>query len=198
MNKIRVNHKGKRNIYVHNDLSSAAHHFIVQIEDKLKRGDIKGINFEYMACMVMLAFTFEAKINFLGYKCITDWKERQSFCKKVKKVFDYLNINPNWNARPYSAISKLKEFRDLIAHGKPAESEFEEEIVALPEEIQRRNILEGEWQRYCEHENVLNIYEDIDIIWKELLSYSGIQLFETITHGNSSLTLVEKVADKQI
>lgn len=198
MNKIRVKHKGKRNIYVHNDLSSAAHHFIVQIEDKLKRGDIKGINFEYMACMIMLAFTFEAKINFLGHRCITEWNERQPFYKKVRKVFDYLNINPNWNTRPYSAISRLKEFRDLIAHGKPAESEFEEEIVALPEEIERQNILESEWQHYCEHEEVLNIYQDIDIIWKDLLLLAGIPVFETITHGNSRLTFVEKVTDKQI
>jgi hypothetical protein len=196
MNKIRARHKGKRNVYVHNDLSNAVHHFILQINDKLKREDLKGIAFEYMACMVMLAFAFEAKINFLGHKLIDNWKERQPFDCKVNEVFDHLRINPDWEARPYSSVNKLKEFRDSIAHGKPVEVEFDEEIIGLPEEIERLNDLKSKWESYCEHENVLNTSEDINLIWSELLSLSGLPEFQVITHGNSSLSFIEKIVDK--
>lgn len=195
MNKIRARHRGKRSIYVHNDLSNAARHFILQINDKLKREDLQGIAFEYMACMVMLAFAFEAKINFLGYKLIDSWKERQPFDDKVNNVFDHLRVNPDWEVRPYSSVKKLKEFRDSIAHGKPVEVEFDEEIIGPPEEIERLNDLKSKWKSYCEHENVLNTSEDINLIWSELLSLSGLPEFQVITHGNSSLSFIEKIVD---
>lgn len=196
MNKIRARHKGKRNIYVHNELSNAVDHFILQINDKLKRDDLNGIAFEYMACMVMLAFAFEAEINFLGYKLINNWKERQPFDCKVNEILEHLKINPDWEARPYSSVKKLKELRDLIAHGKPLEDEFDEEIIGLPEEIERLNDLNSKWESYCEHENVLNSREDINLIWNELLRFSGLSKFQSITHGNSSLKFIEMIVEK--
>jgi hypothetical protein len=94
--KIRPRRKGHKNIYVHNDLSNAAHHFKEHIEAKLKAGDREGIAFKYMACLILLAFTFESKINFLGHKLISDWKERQPFNDKVSEVLDYLKLQRDW------------------------------------------------------------------------------------------------------
>jgi hypothetical protein len=42
------------------------------IETKVAANDWKGIAFDYMACLLMLAFTFEATINFLGSKLKAD------------------------------------------------------------------------------------------------------------------------------
>ncbi len=197
MEKIRARHQGKKNIYVHNDLSNAAHHFFEQIQTKLGSGDRGGIAFEYMACLVMVAFTFEAKVNFLGHKLVPNWKERQPFNEKVTEVLDRLNIAPDWTVRPYSSIAMIKSFRDSIAHGKPIEIEFDEEIVASKEEIDRRIDLDGEWVAYCSHDNVFNAYEDIQTIWAELLRLSRLQPFETITHGSSGLTFIEKFVEKE-
>lgn len=197
MEKIRARYQGNKNIYVHNDLSNAAHHFIEKIQTKLKSGDRNGIPFEYMACLVMVAFTFEAKVNFLGHKLIPGWKERQPFNEKVTEVLNHLNVTPNWAERPYSSITMLKNFRDSIAHGKPVEIEFDEEVVAPKEEIDRRIDLDGEWVAYCSHENVFNAYEDIQTIWTELLRLSMLLPFETITHGSSSLTFVEKFVEQE-
>ena len=138
MEKIRARHQGKKNIYVHNDLSNAAHHFKTQIEAKIKSGDRTGITFEYMACLIILAFTFEAKINFLGHKLVARWNERQSFNDKVTEVLNHLKINPDWTVRPYSSISTLKKFRDSIVHGKPIETTSDKETVLSAEEIDRR------------------------------------------------------------
>ena len=198
MENIRARHQGKKNIYVHNDLLNAAHHFIEQIETKLKSDDQKGIAFEYMACLTMLAFTFEAKINFLGHKLLKGaWKERQPFNDKVTEVLNHLKVNPDWTVRPYSSISTLNSYRDLIAHGKPVEIEFDVEVVARKEDIDRRIDLDGEWLRYCTHDNVFNAYSDIQTIWADLIRLSHLEPFEAITHGSSGLTFIEKFVEKE-
>jgi hypothetical protein len=76
MEKRLARHKGYKNVYVHNDLAGAAYHFKGVIESKLAANDRKGIAYDYMACLLMLAFTFEAQINFLGLKLISNWKEK--------------------------------------------------------------------------------------------------------------------------
>jgi len=149
-----------------------------------------------MACLIILAFTFEAKINFLGHKLIDSWNERQSFKDKIAEVFSYLKISPDEEIRPYSSICSLKNFRDSIAHGKPIEIVFDEEVVHPVKEIDREIDLEGKWKCYCSHENVFNTYADIDTIWKELLQASNLELFDTITRGESGLTFIEKIVEK--
>ena len=196
MEKIRARHQGEKNIYVHNDLSNAAHHFKEQIESRVKAGDRKGIAFDYMACLIMLAFTFEAKINFLGHKLVTDWEERQPFHAKLAMVLDHLKVIPDWSARPFSSISTLKDFRDSIAHGQPVEIVFDEEVVLPADEIDRKIDLEGKWVGYCSHENVFNTYDDIESIWQDLITRSGLQIFDTITHGSSGLTYIERLVEK--
>ena len=96
MKKIRAKYVGKKHIYIHNDLFESAHYFKEKIEIKLKNNDLDGIIFEYMACLIMLAFTFEAEINFLGHKLITNWKERRPFENKITEVFKYLKIDPSF------------------------------------------------------------------------------------------------------
>ena len=90
----------------------------------------------------------------------------------------------------------LKSFRDLTAHGKPVEVEFDEEVVAH-EGIHGRLDLDGEWIRYCAHENVFNAYADIQTIWTDLLRLSRLEPFETITQGSSGLTFIEKFVEKE-
>jgi len=190
---VRTRRQGKKNIYIHNDLSNSAFHFKKQIEKKLSADDRNGLAFEYMSCLVMLAFTIEAKVNFIGHKAISNWKERLPFDKKINKVLKHLKISPNWNKRPYSSLESLKGFRDFIAHGKPMETEFDEEVELLKEEIDRRIDLDSEWVAYCSHENVFNTYDDVDLIWKELIRGAGIEPHETITHGSLGLTIIGKL-----
>lgn len=197
MGLVRVRHKGHKNIYVHNDLSNGAHHFVERIKERIAHDDRKGIAFDCMACLTLLAFAFEARINFLGFKRIKGWKERKPFNDKVDEVLGNLTLKPDWNSRPYSSISALKSFRDSIAHGKPVELEFDEEIIGKPEEIDRKIDLDGEWIRYCTADAVFAIYTDFDTIWKELLAASGLKVFETITHGSGGLTVLEVLAEDE-
>ena len=196
MERIRARLQGRKNIYVHNDLSNAAHHFKEQIEAKIACGHREGIAFEYMACLLMLAFTFEAKINFLGHKLVRDWKEREPFHRKISTVLKHLEVTPDWSSRPFSSLDRLKNFRDSIAHGKPIEIEFDDEVVLPKDEIDRRIDLDGEWVQYCAHNNVFDTYADMDAVWAQLLAASRLEPIDTITRGSSGLTYIETLRDK--
>ena len=187
--------RGKLYVYIHNDLANAAFHFKSVIETRLKKDDRTGITFDCMACLVMCAFSFEAYINFLGSKLIEEWNERQSFDTKVEQVLERLKIKIDRDKRPYSAINRLKEFRDYVAHGKPDEEEYDKIIEVAADGSDARPDLRGKWEAICATVSVFEIYKDIDLIWKELLGKSGLSVYDTLTHGEGGLTFMEKVDD---
>src|SRR5215210_55312 len=117
MEKIKVRRQAKKHIYIHNDLSNAAYHFNERINERFANEDIEGIAFDILAELVFLAFTIEAKVNFLGSKLIEGWKERERFWKKLQLVLGHLDLKVDFDTRPYSTINRLKELRDSLAHG---------------------------------------------------------------------------------
>ncbi|HYU69509.1 MAG TPA: hypothetical protein VEL09_09295 [Burkholderiales bacterium] len=189
--KIKGRSRGKRYVYIHNDLASAAFHFKSVIESRLEKDDRKGITFDCMACLVMSAFSFEAYINFLGSKLIEKWNERQRFDTKVEQVLDRLKVKPDWDKRPYSTIDRLKKFRDLVAHGKPDEEEYDKIVEIAADGSDSRPDLRGKWEAICATDSVFEIYEDTDLIWKDLLGKSGLSVYDTLTRGEGGVTLLE-------
>lgn len=197
METYRVRRQAKKNIYVHNDLSNAAFHFKKSVDSRLEEGNREGIAFEIMACLSMLAFSFEAKINFLGAKLFQDnWNERQAFNIKVSQVIDKVKLGLPENERPYTAIKKLKTFRDSIAHGKPCTIEVDEVVEVDHDDLDHVIDLSAGWEDFCTESIMGEVYEDIEKIWQLLLSKSDLELFETITQGSCGITLIEKITDK--
>jgi hypothetical protein len=197
MEKYRVRRQAKKNIYIHNDLSNAAFHFKKSVDSRVKEGNRVGIAFEVMACLSMLAFSFEARINFLGSKLFQEkWKERQAFNNKVGQVINKVKLGLPEQERPFISIEKLKIFRDSIAHGKPCTIEVDEVVEVGYDDLDRVVDLSAGWEDFCSESVMVEIYEDIEEIWQLLLSKSGLELFETITHGSGGITLIEKITDK--
>jgi hypothetical protein len=94
-----------KKLYIHNDLSQGATYFSDNIQDKLKNGSRDAIAFDGMACALMVAFAFEANLNFMGNYLlkvgkISSWDERSKYSKKLQKVFDALGtkVEP-WRSR---------------------------------------------------------------------------------------------------
>lgn len=188
--EITVLHEGSSYIYIHNDLQTAAFYLKEKIEEKIQNGDRSGIGYDKMACLAMLAFSVEANINFFGHKLISGWRERASFETKFSAVLARLNIVHDDTQRPFKSLKALKEFRDLIAHGKPKEIQFNETLVMSPEEADRANDLSADWEAYCSDENVMFSYEDVEIVWKMMLKTSGLKLYDTLTRGDRSIKIV--------
>lgn len=111
MTKLRVQKTAKKNIHIHNDISNTAHYLKTRIEEKEAAGDRHGIALDITACLVMLAFTFESRLNFIGEQKVADFKERRWFDKKVEIALMALGLKPDFSVRPYSSIKELKSFR---------------------------------------------------------------------------------------
>ena len=193
MELIKARVQQKKNIYVHNDLSNAAYFFKRTIDEKIEKNERDGLGFYRMACALMLAFTFEAKINFLGHKLLPDWNEMQKFDDKVGRVLDHLGVRADWDTRPYSSIEGLRQFRNSIAHGKPIEIEYDEFVQVPAEELDRRVDMSGEWEAACTPEKLTQASSDLDDIWKDLLKRSGLSVWDTLTTGEGGITFIEKV-----
>ncbi|HEY0923974.1 hypothetical protein [Rheinheimera pacifica] len=197
MELLKVRRQAKKRIYVHNDLSNTAFHLRKQIERKIAAGDRNGISLEIMACLAMLAFTFEAKANFIGAKAVKDWRERQSFKEKIKDICGHIGFKADASERPYKTVLELKELRDSFAHGKPVLVELDETVDVSPEQIDEALHLGAEWESKLHIEFVNQCFEDVDAIWKEWLRLSGIHLFDTLTHGQHTVTIIEKYVDAE-
>lgn len=197
MDKYRIRRQLRKNIYIHNDLSNAAFHFKKSVDSRLKEENREGIAFEVMACLSMLAFSFEARVNFLGSKLFQEeWKERQAFHNKLGQVLNELKLDLSEDKRPYTSIEKLKTFRDSIAHGKPSLIEVDEVVEVGEDELEDVVDLSAGWEDFCSEAVMYEIYDDVKEIWQLMLSKSGLELFETITHGSGGITLIEKITDK--
>jgi hypothetical protein len=186
-------------VFVHNDLSNAALHFADVIKAKQANGQ-PGILIDGMACAVMVAFTFEANVNFMGFELnkaskLPTWKERESFDEKVKKVFGALGIAIEKDKRPLKSMERMKELRDTLAHGKPAYVEYDQVEIGTAEEIDLNSTapLLGGWQTKCTAASVFDAREDLEALWKLMIEKSGLELWDTMTTGDSSIDYIEDV-----
>jgi hypothetical protein len=183
-------------IYIHNDLSQGATHFDEVIKEKLKKGDRNGIGFDGMACALMIAFAFEANLNFMGNKLfqngkLTAWDEMAKFSKKRDKVFKAIGMAVEEDKRPLSSMMRMKKLRDTLAHGKPAEFKTEEEKEGTREELTKGSVLAADWQEEIKPEIVAECLADLDDLWKQMVVASGIPVIETITQGEKTVTFSE-------
>jgi hypothetical protein len=188
-------------IYIHNDLSQGATHFHEVIQKKLKKGDRDGIGFDGMACALMIAFAFEADLNFMGNKLfqngtITSWDEMAKFTKKRDKVFKAIGMAVEEDKRPPSSMMRMKKLRDTLAHGKPAEFKTEEEKEGTREELTKGSVLAADWQEEIKPEVVAECLTDLDDLWKQMVIASGIPVIETITQGEKTVTFTQVVGKK--
>jgi hypothetical protein len=200
MKKIRARVQKSKRVFVHNDLSQAAMYHDDVIQDKLDRGSRDAIMYDGMACAVMVAFTFEANVNFMGFELhnagkLPDWKELESFMEKLKKVFGALGIPLELDRRPLKSMERMKSLRDTLAHGKPVYAEYDEVLVGTSEELDLfgGGDLSAGWETECMPEVVKQSREDLDELWKLMVESSGLDLWDTMTTGDGGITFIEHV-----
>lgn len=103
--KIKVRFQKDSEILVHNDLSNAAYYFETRVGERLEKDDREGIAFDIIAGLIMVAFTFEAQLNFLGWKLIPEWTKRErslSFRDRTEAVRGALRLETDWGKSPSS------------------------------------------------------------------------------------------------
>ncbi|WP_426017211.1 hypothetical protein [Brevundimonas sp. DWR2-3-1b1] len=177
---------------IHNDLSSAAFHLKTRIDKALAPdGDRDGVGLDMMAGITMLAFTFEAYLNFIGDLKVQNWNERASGKEKREAVWNTLGLSWEPAARPASTILRLIKARDMMAHGKPVK--VKKEWVAQGTDGELQNLLRAyqtEFDALITPEFFATAYDDVEAIWKEMLGAGNIQVHETFDKGMSGITFI--------
>lgn len=194
---LRIRKTATNHLHIHNDISNTARHLRKRIEEMEAAGNREGISLDITACLVMLAFTSESRLNFIGAKTVKDWNQRERFPDKLKIVLKALNLRPDRRERPYSAIKLLQEFRNTIAHGTPSTVEVDELIEVGPKDRYDDVDLQADWEKCLNTDFMRQCSDDIDQIWHEWLEVAGIELHETLTHGSYSFDLVENLGSQQ-
>jgi hypothetical protein len=181
-------------VRIHNDLANAAFYFKNIIVDKQKNGG-EGITLDCMACATMLAFTWEAYLNFFGSELLRDsWNEMEELEVKETQVLEKLSMKPDWGKQPYNSVRTLTKIRNWLAHGKPVEKEVTKQVIKGVEKVTARKIdLSGDWKRLCTPIIVVRAHDDLDALFKELLQASGIALIETLSQGDGSISFMEVI-----
>jgi hypothetical protein len=191
---VKAKVENAKKVRIHNDLMGAADHFKAAIEEKQKNGG-SGITYDCMACATMLAFTWEAYLNFFGAELLALWNERQELDEKINRVLQKLKITPDWSRRPYSSITTLTKLRNLFAHGKPIVTETEDIVVGKAEKIQNKEVdLSGDWQQLCTPDLISKAHEDLNEIFKVMLEASGLSYYDTLTQAEGSISFIEHVS----
>jgi hypothetical protein len=106
-------------VYPHNDLINLSFYHLKIIRSKVKSGVQDAIALDCHSCLIALAFSVEAFVNFVGDKKVTGWEERQGFYKKIKQISEVASIEFNEAVEPFFTLSQIKVLRDSMAHGKP-------------------------------------------------------------------------------
>jgi len=180
-------------VRIHNDVANAAFWFRNLIADKQENGGT-GITLDCMACATMLAFTWEAYLNYFGNELIEDWNEREALEDKEEIVLGHLGIEADWGKQPYNSVRTLTKIRNWLAHGKPFEKTITKIVVKGKEKVIKRDIdMSGKWQTLCTPTILLRAHDDLDVVFKQMLESSGIALIDTLTSGEGHISFNEVI-----
>ena len=143
-------------IYPHNDLLNLAHYHLGILNDKVKNGVKDAIALDCTSVLISLAFSVEAIVNYVGYKCIKEWKERQPYHKKMDEICELANIMVDAESELFIVLNQLKVIRDSIAHGKPIEGKADD---SFSEGVNK--YLKSPWAEYLNPEFTNTAYRQV-------------------------------------
>lgn len=168
--------------YPNDYLMNLASFNVENINDKIKRTQEDGLEFDCLNCIISLAFSIEAIVNLVGHLKIENWKEKQDFFKKMKTVCNSSTFKFDENIEPFHTLKQLKQLRDNIAHGKPKEKEKSFKI-GTPKEL--KDELEPTWKAFTNPKFTNHAYQMVKKFENDLIEAHGMDLSETGTRAIS-------------
>ncbi|MDE3239181.1 MAG: hypothetical protein KGN33_09490 [Paracoccaceae bacterium] len=196
MAKLKVKLQAHHHILIHNDLANVAHRFKTTVDKRLELEDREGISLEIMAALAFIAFTTEARLNFIGFKIFGDkWGERENPYEKVRNLCKVLNLSCDFGKRPFKTMEDVQRLRNGMAHGKPIELQVDETIEVDEDDLEELGAIRPpEWEGLVTADFLNLAYEDCDRIWKTFLNAAGLTVFDTLTRAQVSTSLIERIS----
>ncbi len=172
-----------KQILIHNEIFNAAHYLKENIIKKEAEGNHEGLNAEYMSCLTMLAFTYEAIVRFYYTSVIGKWQRNDHFNANFKLLAEKLGISLKDAERPKSSFDDLRDIRNTLAHGTAEHSKDSIEIIATDEEIKNYSLLTSHWHRFLNSGFLEQAYADVDNLHDQLRKAVNLDPFDEVTRG---------------
>lgn len=163
-------------VYPHNDLFNLAHYQREVINNKVAESIEDALGLDCLSCLISLAFTVEALVNFVGHKKIQGWQERQPYRDKMNQVCKAANLNFDTNVEPFETLWQLKVLRDLIAHGQPIEL-----TTSVNSREELRTAMECPWDQNLTSEYINHAYDMVKQFERQLFQNCKILVGHTLT-----------------
>lgn len=170
-------YEGEREVRTFADLGHGVDVLIKKAEQ-----DEEGSYYTIMGGLLLTAFTFEAYLNHLGDKRLSDWEKKESLkvMDKYSVLCKDLGITPEFSRRPYQTVKALFTFRNSIAHGKSQILKETKKVSSKDDPYQHSPKTRSE--EYCTLKHAKRAKEDISEIIKELHREAGLGDYPFI-HG---------------
>lgn len=160
----------------YNQLETLAWYHLQAAQAKVDLAEHRGLALDCMSCLIALAFSVEALLNFVGNKKVPDWKERAPFNTKLKLLETKLSLKLDRGAEPYLTMKRLKDARDKMAHGQPLEF-----TVNTEDRNELAHAMQSSWSDSTNEEFLTHAYEQIQDFKRTLLSKARIKPGATYT-----------------
>lgn len=80
-----------------------------------------------------------------------------------------------------------------LGYGKPVYAEYDQIEIGYNEELDRGAELLAGWEPDCTADSVFEARADLEELWKLMVEKSGLNIWDTMTTGESGLTFIEHV-----
>jgi hypothetical protein len=160
--------KASRTVYKY----SILHQTSLRALQAAKKNEL-GQFFNNLISMVFSAFCLEAYFNHLGETKFNIWgeKDRIRFEDKYKILAQKVNLQIDWNCRPYRTFKEIVDFRNKTAHAR-TEHVIEETEQILTEEEDPK-LPESEWMELIKLEIATRFFDDMQEIISRLHHAAG-------------------------
>lgn len=144
-------------------------------EDALKRARESQMWFyDCMSVCLYSAFCFEAYLNHLGPRYLSDWKsiQRSGPELKLNKISARINYIIDYEKPPFWSFKEIKEYRDTLVHAETIRLVFEGEgYFDFGADIPEMEL--ADWEKKTTPETAEKYFEDTGLMIKELHKAAG-------------------------
>lgn len=158
-NKVEAEIKRTRHVSMFDQLRSANH---VLLDNAKSERD--GYLYEYLSCLVMSAFSFEALVNDVGHRAIPAWDDLETLTwkRKLRVLAINVDLKIDFSKRPLQTVNTLFAVRNQVAHGRPhALGPVTKREQGTHEELRRRH-LTLKWEEQANADFAQRAVKDVD------------------------------------
>lgn len=121
-------------------------------------------DYMYMTAQILIAFCFEAYLNFAGEKMFPFWDDVERIPKmnKLNMICNHLEIDMDFGKEPFQSIKLLWKFRNYMAHARTV-TIYDEWTQSKVKPIEKE-LPKTDWEKRCTKDVTEKTINDVETV----------------------------------